>query len=255
MPQILRFCSWNIQVGLKRARVLDIVANHSDFRNLDLMAIQEASAHALGDDATQIALVLGEGYASYHHVYHHIKTLPQANALVWNADRIKMQGIEHHILPTHMEVLLPRAERAVLNRLKKQSRVNLVGDGSFGNVSLRVCAAHLDVLGYRFKRHQFQSILADLKARTPVDLSILAGDFNTIRIGGRPTWAQLKQDAADASMRAISDKIVWTQTTLRMRQKLDEIFVASVQPIQTRVWTLDVKGSDHLPIFAEIVIP
>src|SRR5262245_39593526 len=100
MSQILRFCSWNIQVGLRRARVLEVVANHRDFRNLDLLALQEASAHELGDDATAIALVLGEGYAAYHHVYHHLKTRPQANALVWNSARLKMKGIQHHLLPS-----------------------------------------------------------------------------------------------------------------------------------------------------------
>lgn len=255
MPQILRFCSWNIQVGLKRARVLDVIATQRDFQNLDLLALQEASLYESGDDASQIAKVLGESYAAYHHVYHHLGTRPQANALVWNKARVQFQPIQHHILPTYLQVLLPRAERAVLQRLKKQTRVNLVGDGMFGNVSLRVCAAHLDVLGYRFKRQQFRAILDDMQARTPVDLSIVAGDFNTIRIGGHPTWAQLRQDAAEINMRAISDKILWTQSTLRLKQKLDEIFVASAQPIQSRVWTLDVQGSDHLPMFAEIIIP
>lgn len=254
---MLRFCSWNIQVGMRRAHLMDVIAHHSDFRNVDVIALQEASAHPGGDDASSIARLLGETYASYHHVYHHVKSRPQANALVWNTARVRFGSIEHQILPTHLQLPVPRAERAVLNRLKQQARVNLVGEGAYGgHFSLRVCTAHLDVLGYRFKRQQFRSILNDLEARSQVDLDILAGDFNTFRIGGKPTWAQLKRDAAEFGLRTISDDIPWTQgvRALRFRQKLDEIFLRSSHPVHSRVWTLDVKGSDHLPLFAEITL-
>lgn len=91
-------------------------------------------------------------------------------------------AIAHHILPNHRQVAVPRAERVVLDRLKRQARVNLVGDGAYQNFSLRVCAAHLDVLGYRFKRQQFRAILEDLRARPQVDVLILAGDFNTFAL-------------------------------------------------------------------------
>jgi endonuclease/exonuclease/phosphatase family metal-dependent hydrolase len=257
MSHTLRFCSWNIQVGIKRAHIMEIVAQHSDFRNVDVIALQEASAHAQGDDASSIAGVLGATYTSYHHVYNHLKTRPQANALVWNTTRVHFHAIEHHTLPNHSQAVVPRAERAVLNRLKGQARVNLVGDGGYNeNFSLRVCTAHLDVLGYRFKRQQFRAVLDDLRARSQVDVLILAGDFNTFRIGGKPTWAQLKRDAAELGLRAISDDIKWTQAVraLRLRQKLDEIFVSTTRACHSRVWTLDVQGSDHVPIFAEITI-
>lgn len=256
MAGILRFCSWNIQVGLKRAQVLELVASHADFRGLDLLALQEASEHAHGDDASSIAHALGIEYASYHHVYHQLGARPQANALVWNSTRIRMDSIEHHTLPRYEQVTVSRAERAVLNRLRHQPRVNLIGDARWNGCTLRVCAAHLDVLGYRFKQRQFRAVLEDLNLRPPVDLTLLAGDFNTLRIGGHPTWAELKRDAAELGLYAISDKIRWTQAirALRLRQKLDEIFLACAQPYQTRVWTLDVTGSDHLPIFADITL-
>lgn len=255
MSLTLRFCSWNIQVGIKRARVLETVAHHRDFQHVDVIALQEASTHAHGDDASSIAHALGEAYTSYHHVYHHLKTRPQANALVWNTARVNFDSIEHHTLPNHRQVHVPRAERVLLNRLKQQPRVNLVGEGAYAEkFSLRVCTAHLDVLGYRFKRQQFRAVLEDLRARSRVELLLLAGDFNTFRIGGRPTWAQLKRDAAELGLRAISDEIPWTQAVraLRLKQKLDEIFFASSHTYHARVWTLDIEGSDHLPIFADI---
>src|SRR5689334_5184788 len=122
MPQILRFCSWNIQVGMRRAALLDIVKHHPDFQNLDILALQEASANENGDDASSIAHVLGEDYSSYHYSYHHLKTRPQANALVWNSQCVHFDTIEHHSLPTLKQTTVPRAERAVLNRLKPQPR-------------------------------------------------------------------------------------------------------------------------------------
>lgn len=256
MAHTLRFCSWNIQVGMKRAQILEVVTQHRDFRNVDVIALQEASAHAQSDDASSIARALGETYTSYYHIYNHLKTRPQANALVWNTTRVQFDAIQHHILPTYLQVTVPRAERVFLNRLKRQARVNLIGDGKYETFSLRVCTAHLDVLGYRFKRQQFRAILEDLRARSQVDVLILAGDFNTFRIGGKPTWAQLKHDAAELGLRAISDDIKWTQAVraLRLRQKLDEIFVATTRACHSRVWTLDVEGSDHLPMFAEITL-
>jgi endonuclease/exonuclease/phosphatase family metal-dependent hydrolase len=256
MAGVFRFCSWNIQVGLKRATVLEVVTHHPDFRDLDVLALQEASAHENGDDASAIARVLGKDYAAYQHVYHHVAARPQANALVWNMARVHFDAIDHHTLPSHTEVAVPRAERAVLNRFRRQPRVNLVGDGTWQGLRLRVCSAHLDVIGYRFKQRQFRAILEDLLGRPPVDLTLLAGDFNTFQFRGRPTWAQLKRDAAELDLVAVSDEIPWTQAVraLRLRQKLDEIFVASAFQFESRVWTLNAEGSDHLPVFAEIVL-
>lgn len=236
---------------------MDVIASHSDFRNVDVLALQESSTHPQGDDASSIAHVLGEKYASYQYVYSQVRKRPQANALVWNSARVQFGAIEHHILPTYLQIEVPRAERAVLNRLKRQARVNLVGEGAFADqFSLRVCTAHLDVLGYRFKRAQFRSILDNLQARARADLVILAGDFNTFRIGGKPTWAQLERDAAELGLHAISNEIPWTQAVraLRFKQKLDEIFLGSSHKVHSRVWTLDVKSSDHLPLFAEITV-
>lgn len=256
MPATLYFCSWNIQVGLRRDALMKVIRDHPDFHRLELLALQEASAHALGDDASGIAGILGQDYASYFHIYHQLKQHPQANALVWDKRRVRLDAIERHTLPSHLEVNVPRAERAVLNRLKRQPRVNLVASGEWRGHTLRVCTAHLDVLGYRFKRQQFAAVLEDLRSRPPVDLTILAGDFNTFQIGGHPTWTQLRRDAGALGLQAITGPILWTQhmPRLRWRQKLDEIFIACARPFQARVWTLDVRTSDHLPVFAEIQV-
>lgn len=252
----LHFCSWNIQIGMKRERLLEIVRTHPDFRRLDLLALQEASTHRDMHDAQRIAAVLGPHYLHYQYVYHFLGPHAQANALVWNSERVRMDSIEHHTLPQQDEVALARAERVLLKRLRRQPRVNLVADGEWNHLPLRVCSAHLDVVGFRFKRVQFRAILDNLRARPAVPLTILAGDLNTFGLGGVPNWESLKRDAAALGLRAISDEIPYTQSmgVLPLRQKLDEIFAASTLPMHAHVWTLQVDGSDHLPVFADITI-
>jgi len=259
MGRVLRFCSWNIQVGLRRESVLEVFRHHPDLQKLDVLALQEASTHLAQEDASSIANVLGSDYRAYQHVYHFLHARPQANGLVWNETSVRLTAIDHHTLPNPSQVAVPRAEKALLSRLRRQPRVNLVGEGLWGERTLRVCAAHLDVVGYRFKQSQFRAVLNELRGRAPADVTILAGDFNTFAVGGHPNWGTLKRDAAELGLKPISDKIKWTQSvrservrTLRLRQKLDEIFVASSTPYRARVWTLDIDGSDHLPVVAEL---
>lgn len=254
MPLTLDFCSWNIQIGQDLGRVLHAVREVPDFRSLDLLALQEASRHHDRDDAQVIAGALGPDHAHHEVVYHYLAGQAQANALVWNTTRFAARQIETVRLPRHHEVELPRAERMLLRALPFQPRISLMVEGQWSELSVRVYVAHLDVVGFRHKHEQFKAILDDMRARTPVDLTLLAGDFNTFRLGRQPSWDHLKQDALRAGLREITGAVQWTQSLrrLRIRQKLDEIFVGSPHSFTTRVWSLDIHGSDHIPIFAQI---
>jgi endonuclease/exonuclease/phosphatase family metal-dependent hydrolase len=256
MSQTLRFCSWNIQVGMRRRELLHAIRTHPELRRVDVLALQEASVAQGRDDAQLIAEALGAHFNHYQHVYHHLGPLAQANGFVWNSERLQLDLIDRHLLPRHTDIHVPRAERALLRRFKLQPRVNLIADGSWGELPVRFCSVHLDVVGFRFKRAQFNAVLQDLAARPPVALTLVAGDFNTFRVAGLPRWLDLKRDAADLGLSAISDAIPWTQSVraLHLRQKLDEIFAASVRPMRARVWAIDIDGSDHLPVYAELTL-
>src|SRR3979411_419735 len=41
----VRVCTWNIQLGLRLEAVIDAVRSCADFRDLDLLCLQEASVH------------------------------------------------------------------------------------------------------------------------------------------------------------------------------------------------------------------
>jgi hypothetical protein len=45
--------------------------------------------------------------------------------------------------------------------------------------------------------------------------------------------------------------VAWTQARLRVRQKLDAV-LARPPDLVSRSWALDLPGSDHIPVLAEI---
>lgn len=256
MAETLRLCTWNIQLGLQLDRVLTAIEKQPDFHNLDLLALQEASIHSDREDASAVASALGSAYDSYQVTAHFLGKYAQANALVWNRERIRVHQQDTVVLPRVRQVKLSRAERAVLYALPEQQRISVVLDGTRGDETLRAYVAHLDALGVAHKREQFFRILRDVRQREPaVDFTAVVGDLNTCRIHTRPTWGALRKAAEMEGFQDLTSEIRYTHhlvRRVRLRQKLDAIFVRSRRPMRYRSWTLDILGSDHIPVFAEI---
>ncbi|MBI4788478.1 MAG: endonuclease/exonuclease/phosphatase family protein [Chloroflexi bacterium] len=258
MAQTIRLCTWNIQLGWHLQAILGAVRSHPDFAGLDLLALQEASIHSDREDAREIAAALGTEYQSFQVTAHFLGKFAQANALVWNTSRMQVLTTDIVGLPRAREVQLSRAERTFLYALPQQQRISLMIDGALGHELVRVYVAHLDVLGIAHKWEQFRRILGDARARQPAaNLTILAGDLNTYRIRSRPNWANMIAAAELDGFQDLTSEIRWTHHTLRrvrFRQKLDAIFVRRTRPLRYRSWSLDVSGSDHIPVFAEITL-
>jgi endonuclease/exonuclease/phosphatase family metal-dependent hydrolase len=256
MSQTIRLCTWNIQLGLQLDTILDAFKRHRDLAELDLLALQEASIHHGRADARALADALGPTYDCYQVTAHFLNGREQANALVWNAERLQVHSKDQVRLPYAREVKLSRREHALLRALPTQPRLSLVIEGALGAHSLRIYVAHLDVVGFTHKREQFSRILNDARTRPPVELTIVAGDLNTFRIRSRPTWRQLSAAAQAEGFQDLTDEVQWTHAVpqLRIRQKLDAIFIRHASPLQSRAWSLDIAGSDHIPVFAEIIV-
>lgn len=254
MTESLRLCTWNLHLGLELGTLLQAVTTYPDFRDLDLLALQEASIHSELDDARALAQALGPSYDCHQVTAHLLGTRAQANALVWNRERVRIDNTDTVLLPRVRQVRLPRAERTFLCALPQQQRIGVIGEGSIGGEALRFYVAHLDVLGLEYKREQFYRILSDLHNRPPTDLTILAGDMNTFRIRSRPSWASLTRAAEAEGLQDLTSEIRWTHSVRRVhfRQKLDAIWVKSIRPFQYRSWSLDIRGSDHIPVFAQV---
>lgn len=260
MTQTIRLCTWNIEFGLGLNAILDALETCDDFDDIDLLALQEASIHGDVEDARLIATTLGAHYGHYQLTAQRIDGRVQANALVWNQRRVRVLSKGSVKLPQMHEVKLSRTERTFLRALTPQQRISIMVDGQIGRVRVRVYVAHLDVIGYHHKRQQFMRVLEDTQTRPPADLIIIAGDLNTFRLlRSRPKWMQLEAAAQAAGFKDLTSEIRWTHAIrprslprLRYRQKLDAIFVKYTRACAYRSWSLDVAGSDHIPVFAEI---
>ncbi len=254
MPNTLKMCTWNVQLGLALSKVLESVRRLPDFEGLDLLALQEASVHNGEEDARVVAAALGPQYDCYQVQAHVLRGRPQANAMIWNAERVRIDQRASVLLPSARQVSLSRRERALLRALPVQGRLSLALEGTFGSERLRVYVAHLDVVGFAHKREQFEHILNAARALPPAEVTIVAGDFNTFRFRSRPSWSNLAEAARAEGFVDLTSDIVWTHMLGRLpiRQKLDAILVRRSAPFQYRSWTLDIPGSDHIPVFAEL---
>ena len=254
MTQPLRFCTWNIQLGLQLDKILAALRDEADLSGLDILALQEASVHGRKEDAQVIAETLGPEYEYFQVTAHTHKRFVQANAVVWNTRRLHVTHREVVDLPRARELKLSRTEGTLLRALRSQRRNSIFVEGARGAETLRVYAAHLDVVGFAHKREQFSRIVNDAQGRAPVDLTILAGDLNTFRVRSFPKWSGMVSDAEAAGLHDLTSEIHWTHAvrSIRLKQKLDAIFVGGRRPLRYRSWSLDIAGSDHIPVLADI---
>ena len=255
MTPTLRLCTWNIEFGLQLDAIVSAIKTCPDFASIDMLALQEASIHAGVEDASVLAQALGANYEYYQMAAQRVNGRVQANALIWNVDRVQVDARSSVKLPQRHEVKLSHAERLFLRAIPLQHRISLVIEGRMAQKLLRIYVAHLDVMGYELKHQQFHYILQDAHQRSAVDLSVIAGDLNTFRLfRARPTWRQLEHTAHAVGFRDITTEILWTRSESRgrLKQKLDAIFIRQPQLLSYRSWSLEIPGSDHIPVFAEL---
>jgi endonuclease/exonuclease/phosphatase family metal-dependent hydrolase len=249
----LRICTWNIKQGHYLKALLREISENKDFKGLDFMAIQESMVHKGIDDAQKIAEKLGPEYRYFQgNVKVQLGRL-QGNALIWNEKRIKIDRMESFYLPDVKGSHLPRWEKVLFKFLPKQDRICLVLGGTFMGKKIKIYVTHLEVLGFIHKRAQLDAILDHDDAEEPADICCIAGDFNTYKIISRPRWRSLAEAAKESGFHDLTTEIIWTfaRKRVRIKQKLDSIFVKPYH-FAYKSWSLDIKGSDHIPIFSDI---
>jgi len=241
----VRICTWNILLGLRLNKVLESVRELSDFRNLDLFALQEASVHDGRPDAEVIARAMGPGYAYFQATAQLFRGRVQANALIWR------RGLFPHRSPRVVSLSeietghLGRVERALLRAIPPQKRIAIRAESP----QLRVYVMHLDVMGFTHKLEQFRAILNDMDDRPPVALTLVAGDLNTFGPPRLQLWRRLRLAAREAGLVELTRGV---RRTHWMAQKLDAIYAAGSISRKHHAWTRSLRASDHLPVFAEL---
>lgn len=241
---VVRVCTWNIQLGLKLDAVVAAVRADRDFKNLDLLCIQEASEHAGRQDCSIIAEAMGPGYAHHQVTAQQRNGVDQGNGLVWRHGTFEPGSPQIVPLDT-LTANVSRAERTLLKAVPPQRRIAIRAESP----DLRVYVVHLDVIGFAHKLEQLKAVITDMEARPRAPLTVVAGDLNTFGPPGLQLWRRLDAVAAEAGLVDLTRRIRRTHWT---SQKLDAIFVRSEARFRHRSWTLPLKASDHLPVFAEI---
>ena len=93
------------------------------------------------------------------------------------------------------------------------------------------------------------AIVKDIANRPPARLTLVAGDLNTFGPPRPQLWRKIRATAHDAGLIELTHGLRRTHWTA---QKLDAIYAAGDVPSKHRAWTLSVRASDHLPVFAEL---
>ena len=240
----MRVCTWNIQLGQRLDAIVDATQTRPDFKDLDLLCLQEASIHRGRDDAAVIAEAMGPGYAHFQATAQVRRSQEQANALVWRRESFEPGEPQIVSLLNPVLAKMPRAERTLLRAIVPQQRIAIRAESP----AMRVYVVHLDVIGFAHKIEQLRAVITDNAARPPVALTLVAGDLNTFGPPGFRLWRRLAATAAGAGMVDVTREVGRTHWTA---QKLDAILVRAGE-FQSRAWTLDVRASDHHPVFADI---
>jgi endonuclease/exonuclease/phosphatase family metal-dependent hydrolase len=240
----VRVCTWNIQLGLRLDAVVDAVRTRPDFKNLDLLCVQEASVHGGRHDAAAIAEAMGSGYAYFQATAQLRRSQEQANALIWRREAFEPGEPQIVSLSNPVLAKMTRAERSLLRAIAPQQRIAIRAESP----AMRVYVVHLDVIGFVHKIEQLRAVITDDAARPGVPLTVVAGDLNTFGPPGLQLWRRLAATAADAGLVDVTREVGRTHWTA---QKLDAIFVRAHE-FQSRAWVLDLRASDHQPVFADI---
>jgi endonuclease/exonuclease/phosphatase family metal-dependent hydrolase len=246
----VRVCTWNIQLGLRLDAVVDAVRSRKDFHGLDLLCLQEASVHAGRLDAARIAEALGAGYDNFQATAQLRRGVEQANALIWRRDVFDPGQPEivslssPALLSGPTSVRMSRAERTLLRAIAPQKRIAIRAESA----ALRVYVVHLDMIGFAHKLEQLRAVITDMGARQPVPMTVVAGDLNTFGPPGLQLWRRLGTAASEAGMVDVTREVRRTHWTA---QKLDAIFLQTKLPFMSRAWALNLRASDHQPVFVD----
>ena len=241
----MRICTWNIQMGLRLDAVVDAVSSHPDFAKLDLFALQESSIHDGRPDAEAIAEALGPEFRSFQATAQMLRGRDQGNALIWREGVFEPNAPEIVALTGAGSIRMTRAERTLLRAIPPQRRIAIRAESA----AMRVYVVHLDVVGFTHKLEQFRAVVADMQARPSVPLTLVAGDLNTFGMPRLQMWRRIRAAAKSAQLMEVTKGVRRTHWT---SQKLDAIYMKGAGAEQHQAWALKIRGSDHLPVFADI---
>jgi endonuclease/exonuclease/phosphatase family metal-dependent hydrolase len=274
MKKTISIATWNLHYCLELPQILKSIKESNHFKNIDFLMVQEASIHEGQEDASSIASVLGKEYTYFQATAQKLKDFPQANALIWNKRKIEIDIFDILELPPfhkdsrlhipYKKIFDKEHRLAILLRNVLQKRISLLIEGKIYEKTFRIYVVHFDIVGFASKKRQMSFVLDNANKRKKVDIEIIAGDINTFKYFNMPQWTSIKESTQKAGFIDLTTDIKWTFSDTRFsrpylaKHKLDAIFIRhkeKTSQVAYTSWSLDIAGSDHIPVFAKIVLP
>ena len=249
--QTLRLVSWNIERGVE----LDLIASELDRNPADLLLLQEVDlntsrAHEK-DVAAELArrLRLNASFATEFEELGQEKEGPaytgQATFTRLPIRQVRVLRFKHQSGFWKPHSWIPSTMPLMQRRIG--SRIALVSELDFHGRLLVVYNAHLESRSAGpIQSAQLDEILADLKRYPPQTAVILGGDLNTKYL---PSIFLHKLEN-EGFQSATGEKIERTHT---IAMALDWIFARGPVRLEEGQVRRNLKGSDHYPIYAELV--
>jgi endonuclease/exonuclease/phosphatase family metal-dependent hydrolase len=230
----LKVASYNIHkaVGLDRRRDPERILSVLREIDADVVALQEADRR-IGRRASALPL----GMIQDHTHYRPIPLSMKPDSIGWhgNALLVKREIEVVEAAPVPLPVLEPRGA----------IRADLLVDGR----AIRVVGMHLDLSGFR-RREQVRTVLSHLDGLDGDCPTVMMGDFNEwARRGGcfgefGEAWQVLSPGPSFHTRQPVA--------------RLDRIIASrhwAEQASGIHHSALSARGSDHLPVWAELVLP
>lgn len=175
--------------------------------------------------------------------------------ILWKTSTLVALNFEALLLPKLNKLSLhEKIVERLINKHKTVApiqRGSLIGDFNFQGQLVRVTNVHLDWHGGKQQRgRQIQFIKDHLKPKTAAYFEICCGDFNTLGFyrfsqKGSKNIKQLLEPNFESAFKNQKIRSFFLQT-------LDHIFLKNFKVIKAEI--LNCKGSDHLPLLAEVKI-
>src|SRR5438552_14104824 len=188
---------------------------------------------------------MGGGYSCFQATAQLFRGREQGNALIWRRELFEQDSPQVVSLSNLSIPHMTRTERTLLRAIPHQKRIAIRAQSAH----LHVYVMHLDVFGFTHKLEQFRAIIKDMAEQPSVRMTIIAGDLNTFGPPRLQLWRRIRAASHEAELVELTRGLRRTHWTA---QKLDAIYAGGAVAAQHRAWTLNVRASDHLPVFAEI---
>ena len=225
----LKVITYNIKLSNKTDKALQLIAQHDELNNADIICLQEMD-HA---GVKLIAHTLNYNYIYYPAILH-----PRSNKDFGNAVLSKWPIIDDQ------KIILPKTGAGKLQRIAVFATLQI------HHIKVAVICVHMRI----FSTHQQRRIPIDqiISSIEPsIKHCVIAGDFNTF---SKSNCKAISEPFSDANFQHVTGRIGSTYKywyLLNKKAALDHIFIRGMSVVRAGKVS-NRKPSDHIPIWGEM---